>query len=239
MSSINWQQLKVYKTLLSPSAAVEHRVLPSLTVCLPVCVSVANIWKPKSNKFYGKNDFVHLAPGYLPFLFDISSSTASPASCCLGFIQFYCVITLNWLKIGCKRFKALSWDCKVFRNWKYLAAFSSLAEKMQFSSFHTKLASCSKLKRISLCRNQSDTPDAIASPQSVSPFPFPFPFATCVFWFPCCLVSMLPACFVRIVISSYEINMSPPRDISVVPCAGLSVGEMFVWMPCGWCLWNC
>lgn len=191
MLSINWQQLKVYKTLLSPSTAVEHRVLPS------VCASVANIWKPKSNKFYGKNDFVHLAPGYLPFLFDISSSSASTASCCLSFIQFYCVITLNWLKIGCKRFKALSLNCKVFRKWKDLAEFCSFTccclRESNFHQFH-KIGLLLEIKaHFSLQKSKWYTRRNCVSTNpfpSLSHLPHPFPFATCVFWFPCCLLAL-------------------------------------------------
>lgn len=115
----------------STKSAALHCLSACLFVC--VCTSVANIWKPKSNKFYGKNDFVHLAPVYLPFLFDISflsASASSTASCCLRFIRFYCVTTLNWLKIASKRLKSLCEDCVDFR----VAEFS--CEQKQFSQFH-------------------------------------------------------------------------------------------------------
>lgn len=94
---------------------------------------------------------------------------------------------------------------------------------MNRSNFHnfTKLASCSKLKCISLQKSKLYARRNLG-PRTLFPLSFSscFSFGTSVFWFSCLV---LPACFVRIVISSYEINMSPPRDISVVASAGLCV----------------
>lgn len=103
---------------------------------------------------------------------------------------------------------------------------------MRFSQFH-KISLLFEIKVHFSAEIKAIRPTEFGSPLPLTRFPFPFtrfplplPFSSCFsfgtrvcvcsgFLVSCCL----PALF-EIVISSYEINMSPPRDISVVASAG-------------------